>query len=180
MLDRDTKKSYGVTSAILAWLVFFSFTAALLVAGYQQLAADSLSDGAGYRGLQMSLGLLSLLFVSLRLLWWLFNPRLKAPRKMTENAYGLSRLTLLLLYVSIFLLALSGLANSWAMGYELSWFGLFSLPPVAGLPPALTAYLHRALLFFNYAMLLIYGLVYLYHDRRYKVGIRRMLPGMHG
>jgi cytochrome b561 len=117
--------------------------------------------------------------VLLRLIWWLKNQRLKAPEGMPENAYGLSRLTLLFLYIDMLGLGASGFMYSWAMAYEVSIFGLFTLPVLEGGTPALAGYLHSVFLFFNNIMLLTYLVVFVYHGLRYKVGFRRMLPGVH-
>ena len=179
MFDPDTKKSYGVTSAILAWLVLFSFLATFLVSVSFPLMNVGDPEREFRRSLHMTLGVIAVSFVFLRLLWWIKNPRPQAPRGMTENAYGLSRLTLLFLYLDIFGLGVSGFMNSWAMGYKVSMFGLFTLPVLDGWTVVFCGFLHSVFLFFNNLMLLSYIVINVYHAIRYKVGFRRMLPGMH-
>ena len=80
MLDPDTKKSYGVTSAILAWLVFFSFAITFVVSVSWPLMNVGDPDRDFRRALHMTLGVFTFIFVSLRLLWWLKNPRPQAPK----------------------------------------------------------------------------------------------------
>ncbi|MCP3907430.1 MAG: hypothetical protein GY712_05370 [Oceanicoccus sp.] len=179
MLDPDTKKTYGVTSAILAWLVFFSFTITLVISISWPLMNVVDPDRDFYRAMHMTLGVVSFVFVALRLLWWAKNPRPQAPKRMTENAYGLSRLTLLFLYISVLGLSVSGFMNSWAIGYEVSLFGLFTLPILEGWAMAFASSAHNIFVLFNYGMLLAYLMVFVYHALRYKVGFRRMIPGMH-
>ena len=179
MLDPDTKKSYGVTSAILAWLVFFSFTITFIVSVSWPLMNVGDPDRDFRRALHMTLGVITFIFVTLRLLWCAKNPRPQAPKGMTENAYGLSRLTLLFLYIDVLGLGISGFMNSWAMGYEVSMFGLFTLPVLEGWTVTFSGYAHSVFLFFNNVMMLTYLVVFVYHALRYKVGFRRMLPGMH-
>ena len=178
MLDADTRESYGTTSALLAWLVFVSFTVTFLVSVSWPLMNVGDPDRDYRRALHMSLGVITFVCVSLRLLWWLKNPRPRAPRGMTENAYGLSRLTLLFLYIDILGLGITGFINSWAMGYQVSMFGLFTLPVLDGWTVAFAGYMHSVFLFFNNIMMLLYLLIFVYHALRYKVGFRRMFPGV--
>ena len=179
MLDADTKKSYGVTSAVLAWLVFLSFTATFLVSVSWPLMNVGDPERDYRRALHMTLGVITFIFVGLRLLWWLKNPRPQAPNGMTENAYGLSRLTLLLLYIDVLGLGVTGFMNSWAMGYKVSMFGLFTLPVLDGWTVVFAGYMHSVFLFFNNIMLLLYLVINVYHALRYKVGFRRIFPGVH-
>jgi cytochrome b561 len=179
MLDPDTKKSYGVTSALLAWLVFFSFsiTYAMSVSWPQLSAVDTNIDSNG--ALNITLGVFTSISVGLRLLWWLNNPRPQAPKGMSENSYGLSRMALLLLYISVFGMAVTGFIHSWSMSPNVSMFGLFTLPVLEVLTAPLIHYIYSVFMFFNAAMLVTYSMVFIYHALRYKVGLRRMLPGMH-
>jgi cytochrome b561 len=179
MLDLDTNKSYGVTSAILAWLVFFSFMATLLFSVVFFFSHTNSSNYEYFRGVHMSLGCLLIIVVGLRLAWWLKNPRIKAPKRMTENAYGWSRLSLLALYVSIFGVASTGVIHGGGMQLQVSLFGLFELPLYEIAAVDLTQYLHRLLLILNAAALLMYAVINLYYGKRYQLGYRRMLPGLH-
>jgi cytochrome b561 len=183
MLDFDTKKSFGITSAILAWLVFFSF---LITAVFVLLwgVADVADPAAHYwRALHMSSGIVVLIFVTLRLLWWMVNPRQKAPKKIPAGAYGLSRLTLVLLYIEVFAVTLLGLINSWVLGYDVSFLGLFNVPVVDALIQFVSVeqsrFLHNLSVMFFEGALLLYVLVNGYIGWRYRVGYRRMIPGMH-
>jgi len=115
--------------------------------------------------------------IVLRLVWWFMNKSPNAPAGVPANAIGLSRTTTLFLYFDMLGLAITGFMNSWAMGYEVSFLGLFTLPILPGTTVALSGYGHSIFLFFNNIMILSFILVNLYIAIRYKAGFRRIFPG---
>lgn len=177
MLERDTVSGYGRTSVVLSWLVVISFIVTFAVSVSWPLMDVGDPERAFRRSLHMTLGVLASVVIMLRLLWWAANPKPNAPAGMTENAYGLSRVTTAFFYFDILGLCVSGFMNSWAMAYEVSMFGLFTLPVLEGWTVVFSGYLHSVFLFFNNIMMLVFLLVNVYHGLRYKVGFRRLLPG---
>lgn len=180
MLDPDRRKSYGVTSALLAWFILVTY-----VAGYVTSASFKvlLSGGEPINdydpGLHVSFGLAAFILVVLRLLWWIKNQPPMAPKKMSEAAYSLSRLTLLLMYLNVLQLTVCGFLSAWAMGVGSSVFALLALPVLAEETTAWMVQAHAISLLVNYAVLALYVLVNGFLAIRYKAGFRRMLPGVH-
>ena len=183
MLDPDSQKSFGITSAILAWLVFFSFLATTLFMLLWQASDLTDAEYIHWRAMHMSAGLVVFILVTLRLIWWAVNPRQKAPKKIPTGVYGLSRLTLLLLYIGVFFVTLLGLINGWVLGYEVSFLGLIDLPSIVLIAEFISAeqsrFVHSLSVKFFEGACLLYILVNAYIGWRYRVGYRRMIPGLH-
>jgi cytochrome b561 len=179
MLDPDRRKSYGVTSAILAWLIVFSYVACFVVspAFTRLLGSEPVADYSG--AAHTNLGLLALLLVIFRLLWWLKNQRPVAPKRMPEKAFSLSRFTLLLMYLNVLQLSVSGVLGGWSLGQLSGVLAMISWP---AMDATLVEYASQAHLWgwqINVAVLAIYCLVNGYLAVRYKAGWRRLLPGVH-
>lgn len=179
MLDPDRRKSYGVTSALLAWFIVLSYVASVVMSAAWSRWVSGESASAYDYAAHMSMGLVALVLVILRLLWWIKNQPPQAPRTMPEKAYALSRLTLLLMYLNVLQLALSGLLTGWATEQSGSVFGWLALPPATEDIALRLADAHAISWLVNYAIVAVYTLVNLYLGFRYKVGYRRMLPGVH-
>ena len=179
MLDFDTKKTYGITSAILAWLVFFSMATSLVLALLWMQTSSADPERLSQFNSQASATLITGLLVLLRLIWWLVNPTPDAPRKMPTGAYRLSRIVQLSLYLSVLAACVGSLCYGFATGHSINLFGLFLLQIPIDLNAALAETIHHYSLLCFAAVLALYCLVFLYHGRRYKMGLRRMLPGLH-
>jgi cytochrome b561 len=179
MFDPDRRKSYGVTSAILAWLIVFSYVACFVVSpAFSRLLGSD--PAANYSGdAHANLGLLTLLLVVLRLLWWIKNQRPVAPKKMPEKAFSLSRFTLLLMYLNVLQLSVSGLLGGWSMGQLKGVLAMVSWPEMDAAVVEYASQTHLWGWQINAAVIAIYCLLNGYLAVRYKAGWRRMLPGVH-
>ncbi len=177
MLAKDNAAGYSTTTVVLSWLVLLSFTTTFIVS-VSWPTMDVSDPVRDYRRLlHMSCGVVTAILIVLRLIWWCKNPFPKAPKGMPDNEFGLSRILVLFFYIDILGLAITGFMNSWAMSYEVSFLGLFTLPIIGGTTVSFAGYFHSAFLFFNNCMMLSFVLINLYHSIRYKVGFRRWLPG---
>lgn len=179
MLDPDRKKSYGVTSALLAWFIVFNYMASLLASPLvaRLIAADSADSYDS--GMHITFGVVAFVLVLLRLLWWLKNDRPKAPKTMPEKAYAFSRLTLLLMYLNVLQLTVCGFLSAWAANTSTSIFAWLDLP---ALDPSIVGTVYSVYTYslaVNVCILGVYILTNVYFGFRYKLGYRRLLPGVH-
>ena len=178
MFTKDGPEGYGTTTVVLSWLVVISFIGTFIV-GASWPTMDVSDPERDYRRLlHMSCGVITTLIVALRLAWWAVSPSPKPPVGMPANEYGFSRMFVFFFYIDILGLGLTGFMNSWAMAYEVSFLGLFTLPILDGPSVAFAGYFHSVFLFFALPFLIFgYLLINLYHSIRYKLGFRRWLPG---
>jgi cytochrome b561 len=179
MLDPDRRKSYGVTSAILAWLIVFSYVACFFTSPEFDRLFSAAATGSSSPFLHVGFALIALLLVILRLIWWVKNQRPVAPKSMPEKVYKLSRFTLLLMYLNVLQLSLTGLLHAWVSGLAENLLGNGSLPvPDQELAIHLSSS-HSLSWQINIVVLAIYILVNAFLGFRYRCGYRRMLPGVH-
>lgn len=178
MFEKDTAEGYRATTIVLSWLVVISFITTFVVSvSWPTLdVSDPVRD---YRRLlHMSCGVVTLILIILRLAWWAVSPSPKPPAGLPASEYGFSRMLVFFFYLDVLGLGITGFMTSWAMAYEVSFFGLFTLPILDGPSVAFAGYFHSVFLFFLMPCLM-FGFVFLnlYHSIRYKLGFRRWLPG---
>lgn len=179
MLDPDRRKSYGVTSALLAWFIVFNYLAGLL----SSPAFSRWLSGGDIKGYNpewhITFGVIAFVLVVLRLLWWIKNDRPKAPKTMPENAYAFSRFTLLLMYLNVLQLTVCGFLSAWALNSSSSIFAWLSLPALNTDVLEIAAVAHGYSLSVNTGIFAVYVIANLYFGFKYKLGYRRLLPGVH-
>ena len=177
MLEKDNENGYGRTTVVLSWLVVICFLTTFVIS-VSWPTMDVSDPERGYRRLlHMTWGVVTFVVIILRLIWWSMNRQPNPPAGMPANAFGLSRTIVFFFYLDILGLTITGFLNSWAMGYQVSMFGLFTLPILPSVTVAAAGYFHSVFLFFNNFMMISFLAVNIYHAIRYKTGFRRMLPG---
>ncbi|MCC7166358.1 MAG: cytochrome b [Rhodospirillales bacterium] len=128
---RNTDTAYGLPSQILHWGMA-GVIALCFVVG---LGMEELPKG-DFKGMvyafHKSLGVMAILLLALRLDWRVSNP---APRAVPNPSVWMERaakLAHLLLYLLMLGVPVTGILMSFANGKPVTFFGLFTLPPVIG------------------------------------------------
>lgn len=128
MQIKNTQNSYGLISFSFHWIMGLIMIGLVIVG---LMLADELIPDESRRavmGYHKSFGITILMLVGLRLLWRFTNLVPKFPADMAGWKKSLAHLVHLGLYVSMFVMPLSGWGMSSAAGYPVSFFGLFELP----------------------------------------------------
>jgi cytochrome b561 len=125
---KNTTDSYGLIARLFHWVIFLMVTG-IIIGG--NIAAD-MPNGPGKAemiGLHKSFGFTILVFVLLRLIWRMVNPR---PRDLGTNGFQnrLGHAMHLFLYVLLMLQPAVGILMSQSFGHPVTPFHLFSLPTV--------------------------------------------------
>ena len=140
----NSDTAYGLVSRCLHWSTAALF---LIIIPLGLIAAD-IGPGHPDEALHQyresvlawhkSLGVLVLLLASVRVAWLLFSPRPPLPAEFPNLERFLARATHVVLYALMFGMPLSGIYLSQAAGFEVDFFGVFSVPqfvfPDQGLP----------------------------------------------
>ncbi len=123
---KNTKQSYGLVSIIFHWAFFMLIIGTILVIGL----AEDMPDGPekfAQIGIHKSIGVLLLGLIFLRFIWRVNNER---PEPLAKNPLEkkLAHLMHLLLYAILFAQPVFGILMSQSADYDVSFFGLVTLP----------------------------------------------------
>jgi cytochrome b561 len=165
-------------ATLLGWALFICFVA--LFINTITLPRTPIDQRAGLRILHDSLGLIVLILAILRLHWFFKGPRLTPPTGLPDNAFGFNRAILFALILTFTVTGLIGFFYAWGEhDREIILFGLQTpalLPDGEGLRVSM-GYTHSALSFYYLMLFTVWLVVGFYQHFRYKVGLRRLLPG---
>ncbi len=176
---RNTAERYGTLSMLLHWGM------ALIMIGLLALGLTmtELPDGDPkwqWYGLHKSFGMLIPLLAVVRVWWLTSHPRPELPDNLQPWEKIAAHATHGLLYLSMFLLPLSGYVDSSAGGYHLSFFGLFDVPkfiPKSETLEQIAVAVHETLAYGLMAVLALHLGAVAKHHLILKDGVlRRMLP----
>lgn len=128
MIWRNTTENYGLVAKGFHWLIALLVIGLLALGLYMSAQEPPTPQVFKLYALHKSLGITVLALAVLRVLWRLYNahplplPNHKAWEKVLAKAVHA------FLYLSLFLMPLSGWVMSSAKGYSVSVFNLFTLP----------------------------------------------------
>ncbi len=126
---KNTSQSYGVISRAFHWLMAVGLVAILVVGFYMEGMPNSPEKFELY-GLHKSFGIALLAFVVARFCWRQINLKPEAPTGMNKLIIVLAEFGHGLLYALMFAMPLVGWGMSSAGGHPVSFFGLFTVPPL--------------------------------------------------
>lgn len=128
MIWRNTTESYGLVAKSFHWVIALLVIGLLALGLYMSAQEPPTPQVFKLYALHKSLGITVLALAVLRVLWRLYNAHpLPLPNhKAWEKA--LAKAVHALLYLSLFLMPLSGWVMSSAKGFSVSVFNLFTLP----------------------------------------------------
>lgn len=176
---RNTTTGYGAIAKFLHWSIVI-----LIISQYVIIeAAEEMADGPGKLetvALHKSLGLLVFGLALVRIAWRFLNGRNPPPVPMPRAQRIAAAAGHGLLYVLILAQPLSGWLLTSSAGYPASFFGLFTLPALAGKDPGAHEFyeeVHEALFAVLATVALVHAVAALYHHFwRKDDTLRRMLP----
>lgn len=128
----------------------------------------------------IALGLTVLVLVVLRLFLWWKLPRPARPAKVHAAADALARHCNLAFYLTILALCITGPIFASSEGHALSWYGVFTIPPLVQesyQTQVTLGYLHSFIGFWLLYLALFSVGVALWQLLRYRISPLRMLPG---
>jgi cytochrome b561 len=164
-------------STAMGWVLALLFTA--LFVNIIMLPRTALDQRDTLRLVHDSLGLVVAVLAAIRLWWYVRDPAPLAPAGLPENSFAFNRSILVFLYLTFVITAVIGFAYAWGEGRDVVLFGI-TLPQLVAKSEVVrmpAGYLHSSLGFY-YLMLLAIWLAWgLYQHLRYRVGLRRLLPG---
>jgi cytochrome b561 len=175
---KNSEEHYGVIAKSFHWIM------AILIIGQLSLGLYMTGMPKGdlkkeFIGLHKGVGVLILFLVIARVLWRFMNILPSLPITIKRWEQTVARFFHGLLYALMFLLPLSGWLMSSAGGYEVSFFGLFTLPSLISPNKALGNFFGDAHTYLGYtliAVIVLHVLAALHHYfiRKNDV-LRRML-----
>jgi cytochrome c len=129
--------------------------------------------------LHISVGLVILLLVVIRLVFWWREPRPMRPASVPPSADRFARTLCLLGLLTMLAFCLSGPFFAWSEGHAVSLFGVVTLPAL--LEPSYAAqtrlgYVHSAIGFWVFYWAALSFVTAIYQRARYKAPLLRMLP----
>ncbi len=158
---------------VLALLFFVLFINTI------NLPRTALDQRATLRLIHDSFGVIVLLLAAVRLYWHYRDPAPQPPLGLPENSFAFNRTILVFLYATFTITGLIGFIYAWGEGRDVMLFGI-TLPDLVARSESVRVpmgYLHSSLGFYYLMLLSIWFAFGFYQHRRYKVGLRRLLPG---
>lgn len=178
MALKNTNESYGWLAKTLHWLIAFAIIALLIVGNLMTGMERGEFRGTIY-GIHKSTGILVLALVIARVCWRMVNiqpTHAQLARWQRLSAHGVHYA----LYACMFLMPLSGWGMSSAGGHAVSFYGLFTVPPLVAPDKELGGFfngIHFYVSWLMVALLVAHIGAALLHHFYYKDRIlKRMLP----
>jgi len=171
--------AYGGLARTFHWTIAGLLLVQIPLAFYmvdQPLGPDKLGNYAIHK----SIGLLIFAVTALRLAWRVTHPAPPLPAGVAKWQRFVARATQFLLYALLFLMPMTGLLRSQTANFQVSVFGLFTVPALVGVNQSLSKALaaaHEAQGTVLLVLVSAHALAALYHHfvRRDDV-LRAMLP----
>lgn len=177
---KNTLNSYGSVSKFLHWAIGILFICMLAFGLTMEDLAPTQEVKYQFYFLHKSTGILILMMVSIRLLWKFTNVSPELPEHMKSRMKMLAKLGHITLYFLMFAMPLSGWIMSSAGSHPVSFFGLFTVPPLVDPDKTLGGLAHEAheiMGFIAIAIIAAHIAAALLHHFYYKDNVlRRMLP----
>lgn len=176
---KNTEISYGCVAKTLHWLIALGIISLLTVGLYMTGLEKGEFRGQVY-GVHKATGILILVLVVVRIIWRNMNVQPKLPADIPAYQKFAAHFLHYNLYVLMLLIPLSGWTMSSAGGHPVSFYGLFTVPPLVGEDKelgGLAREAHWILAYIIIALISLHILAALYHHFIVKDEVlKRMLP----
>lgn len=126
---QDNPTRYGTLSRLFHWgigVVFIVILGVGLFMGDLEAGATKMTVYT----LHKSFGVTVFVFMFARALWRMQNGFIPLPERTPQIVKWAARANIVLLYICLFLMPLSGILMSLLGGYGINYFGVFTIPPV--------------------------------------------------
>ena len=138
----NTAAGYGWPARLLHWLIVVLIVAQFVLANMAE-SAESRMDMFKLFAQHKSVGITIFALALVRLIWRLANTQPRLPMRTPTWQMHVAKTTHWLLYALIFALPITGVLGSAANNYPVTWFGMFTVPPLIGSNEALADTLHE-------------------------------------
>jgi cytochrome b561 len=164
-------------STLMGWTLALLFTA--LFINILMLPRTALDQRETLRLVHDSLGLTVAILAAVRLWWFARDPAPLPPAGLPVNSFAFNRAILVALCVVFAVTGFIGFIYAWGEGREVVLFGieLPHLVPKSETVRIPMGYLHSVLGFYYLMLFCIWLAFGIYQHLRYRVGLRRLLPG---
>jgi cytochrome b561 len=124
---KNTENSYGLIARLLHWIIAFSIIG-LISVGFFMSSMENSPEKAELYGIHKAFGVIVLSLIVLRIIWR-FSNKTVLPADGLPNIIKLAAKSgHFLLYIFMLIMPISGIMMSRLMGYDVSVFGLFTIP----------------------------------------------------
>lgn len=179
MTVKNTSSTYGSVSKFLHWAMFLILLG-MVVLGFYMHDLPRSPDRNELYGLHKSIGIIVLFLAFIRLVWRARNPIPELPADSGKLEKAGAHGAHMLLYLVMFILPISGWIGSSYAGFEVSVFGLFTMPDLVGADKPMSEILHEVheILVFTLITLFVIHVAaaYFHHFVRKDDILKRMLP----
>lgn len=177
----NTEHSYGSASKFFHWLIGLMIIG-LLGVGIWMTDLENGPFKFQVYGIHKAMGIIVLTLATLRLLWRLRQVTPLLPESTSLWQKKASQYAHVALYVVMFMMPLSGWAMSNAAGYQVSVFGLFTMPNIVSANPkmrTLFGNIHTACGYAAIGLVALHvGAALQHHFLKRDDVLKRMLPNI--
>lgn len=124
----NNKERYGFISKLLHWSICLLFFAQFFLVYRRRYLPEDVPEKMQYILLHKSFGAVVLMLAIFMILFRHIGERPLLPSKMSKSHTILAKMVHVLLYLSMLIMPLSGVAMSQFSGYQVSFFGWFNIP----------------------------------------------------
>ncbi len=164
-------------STIMGWTLAVLF--AVLLINIVMLPRTALDQRYTLRLVHDSLGLIVAVVAGVRLWWFARDPAPAPPPGLPENSFAFNRCILVFLCLVFAVTGVIGFFYAWGEGRDVVLFGI-TLPRLVAKSEEIRipmGYMHSTLGFYYIMLFCIWLAFGFYQHLRYRVGLRRLLPG---
>jgi len=181
MALKNSAEKFGSLTKLLHWLIFFLFIGQFFLVYRREYFPKNSPEKLQYILLHESLGVLLLVLALFMITWRHVGVRPTMPAHMSKFEKLIAKTTHLLLYATMLIQPLTGIAMSEYSGYEVGVFGWFKLPMLVAKNEQmghLMSEIHEISSFVIIGLVSLHVIGALYHHfiKKDKV-LLRMLPG---
>jgi cytochrome b561 len=117
----NSSERYGLLAKLFHWITFILLIAQIPF-GFYLVGLEFSGQRIDLENIHILIGISIFYFVLLRLIWKLFNPSPKTDHKFFKGQTLIAKTNHFLLYVSIFIITISGVLKKLYMGEKLNFF----------------------------------------------------------
>ena len=117
----NSSEKYGLVAKLFHWITFFVLVAQVPF-GFYLVGLEFSDRRIDLENIHILIGISIFYFVLIRLIWKLFNPSPKSERIFFKGQALIAKANHFLLYLSIFLITISGVLKKLYMGERLNFF----------------------------------------------------------
>jgi cytochrome b561 len=163
---KNTSEKFGSLTKFLHWIIFILFVVNYYLVYRREYFPKDTNEKLQYLLLHKSLGICVLVLAFIMLIWRKVGTRPSMPSTMSLVEQKAANYMHILLYISMFIMPLSGILMSMFGGYPIGFFGLFKLPMLFAKNEAIGGVLYTTHVWSSYVIIALvsgHALAAFYH-----------------